>query len=291
MYRFVETPSRKTGNIGFIKPIVLPFITLLVCFIGFNAQKLVYSEEEMRVFAASEDRVAYGCDKLARISNPLARVCEVTHDVVNPEQRILLVGNSHADAIKTTFASQAEALHVKLYFIIPQVNPLMEGGMSAEAIVNEALSKKVTTIVLHHSLPVTSPSAIKRLVDLAERKGIWVSLIMPVPIWDVDIPEAMYKHMKYKTPLPSQSLDAYKKSIQGIDEGVSAISNSNFSVYHLDNLLCPEACLFVNDKGQPLYFDSDHLTLTGSKRLDPLFKRVISDSLARKVASALDTQQ
>ena len=61
---------------------------------------------------------------------------------------ILLLGNSHADAIKTSFAKSAEDANYNVYFMVGNY-PLMpgQGNISAEGVVNEALKKNIKEII------------------------------------------------------------------------------------------------------------------------------------------------
>lgn len=98
IHKFIE--KRHINNIGKIY-----FISLLPIFILIGGSKVIpsviYTEREQNIFSGLEDRATYRCGKLTRITNPSDISCKLNSE--NFDQSVLLVGNSHADAIKKTF--------------------------------------------------------------------------------------------------------------------------------------------------------------------------------------------
>ncbi len=273
MYQLVEIPSRRSKkNIHYL--LIFPPLIAILLFLGNLFQQIKYSKEEFAIFNARRDRVEFRCGKMFRILDPAAMSCNLT-GIENPKQEILLVGDSHADSIKYSFASIAAQLNMNVYFIVK--NSTLGSTLSPKALVAEALSKKVNAIVLHYHRKGIHMKSINDLVDLAERKNIAVALIMPIPIWEENIPKALYDHLIHKKQLPVQSNKDYDNINKDILTGLSKINKNNFQIYKVDDILCSEYCEFVNTYGKPYYFDSQHLTITGSERLEKLFYEIMTN--------------
>jgi hypothetical protein len=203
--------------------------------------------------------------------------CELNQMPEPRDHRVLLVGNSHADSIKQTFVSVAQKYSVGVHFIAHN-NALMRGGASPELIVQIALDKDIDLIVLHQSQLVIEPEIIQKLVQLAEKQNILVSMIMPVPTWDRHILEALYANVRQGEELPSQSLAQYRESVENVREPVASINSPGFEFYEVGEVFCQPECKIMDEEGYPLYFDSHHLTITGSKYLADTFTRILANA-------------
>ncbi len=275
MYRLVETPLRRTRK-ALQWLIALPCIAFVLSIGGPLIQKLKFSEHEMLVFGAWEDRDTYRCGKLSRLFEPTAVSCEITTRIENPTQRILLVGNSHADSIKSTFASVAQSLNVTVRFIVPN-EPLMDGRLGSRQIVEEAKSHGANAIFLHYSPNAVDISVVGELVELTKNEGIFLAYIMPAPTWSAHIPEVLWKNIRFNEGLPRQSLEEHENSNRKFYDELSTMTSKNFRVYRVGHLFCETLCLIIDGEGKPLYFDKNHLTLTGSELLRKFFKDAITD--------------
>ena len=277
MHRFIESPIRRTNRMAIKYALASSFIA--VCgLIGFQYQQLIYSDQEMRIFSAWEDRAPFRCGKSARFIHPFEMSCTLNEMLEPPDHRVLLVGNSHADSIKQTFVSVAQKSNVEVHFIAHN-NALMRGGASPTTIVQLAHDKDIDLIVLHQSQLVIQPDIIEKLVLLAEQQNIPVSMILPVPTWDRHILEALYANSRLGRELPSQTLAQYLESVKSVRESVLSIESNGFDFYDVGEVLCQPDCKIIDEYGYPLYFDSHHLTLTGSKYLEATFARLIGNAL------------
>jgi len=278
MYCLVENKLRKNRYIN-IWLILLPVLIVIVAFTGFNLQKKIYSHKEMLVFDAFTDRSTYRCGKLFRILNPLEIICEITNvETKDKKQNILLVGNSHADAIKTTFASVAQKMGSRVFFLVPN-DPLTQNDeFNSQRIIDEALNKRINSIVLHYSPNAITVQTIIEFVELANSHNLFVAFIMPVPVWEENIPKVLWRHHKHASTLPVQTLGDYNAQTQKFYTSLLEVNQSTFKIYPVANYFCKELCSFIENNGRPLYFDSAHLTITGSNRLSSLFKSIITDS-------------
>jgi peptidoglycan/LPS O-acetylase OafA/YrhL len=288
MYRFVESPTRKTN--GMALKFVTASLVIAVCgVLGFQFQKVIYSDQEMRIFSAWEDRTSFRCGKLARFVRPYEISCELNKMPEPPDHRVLLVGNSHADAIKQTFVHVAQKSGTEVHFMAHN-NALMAGGASPEAVIELALNKKIDFIVLHQSQLVIEPELIRKVVQLAEQQNIRVSMIMPIPTWDQHILEALFANVRLGEELPTQSLAEYHDSVRNVREPIASIESGGFDLYEVGEVFCQPDCKITNKEGSPLYFDSHHLTITGSNYLEATFSRVIENAIQYKKAIGIAGQ-
>lgn len=148
LFRFVEQPFRKALALRWITASAI--ITLVIGALGVLIQNSVIPEKEMLIYQAWFDRGEARCGKIRRLLHPFAISCEITEPIISPSNRVLLVGNSHADSIKSTFASIAQERDISVYFMVKN-NPLMSGGITPEELIREALFRSADTIVLHYS--------------------------------------------------------------------------------------------------------------------------------------------
>jgi hypothetical protein len=186
----------------------------------------------------------------------------------------LLVGNSHADSIKTAFAASAQEINASVYFIVEN-NPLMPGGMSVEQIIDEAVHRRADVVVLHYSPGAIVGDTVTLIARLASEKNIRVDFIMPVPVWKADVPLLLIRHSKERTPVPVQTADDYRRANSALTRALSQIAN--LTVYRIEDAFCDPDCQIVSSEGRPFYFDHWHLTLTGSARLKNKFDQLFED--------------
>ncbi|MBI1301432.1 MAG: acyltransferase family protein [Alphaproteobacteria bacterium] len=253
---------------------------VLLAFAGLLANKFNYSKEEQNIFAAWEDRSTYRCGKLFRILNPTQKICPINN--VISEQKILFVGDSHADAIKTSFAEIAKDNNIALYFYVDN-NPLMHKHLNAQKVLSDAINLKSDAIVLHYRNIFEEPNhkqEIQKLIENASQKNITVTIIAPSPEYELHIPRALYEKQKI-----SKNWSEHNKEIKNFSEFVETLENTK--IYDPSDIICPQkqSCLYVSEELKPYYFDKGHLTLTGSILLKPLFQDLIDDLEAPKQTS------
>jgi hypothetical protein len=239
-------------------------------------QNALTPEKEMRIYQAWFDRSEYRCGKINRILNPSAISCEITSPIKTPTHRILLVGNSHADSIKSAFSSVAQTANVSVYFMVENT-PLMKGGTTPWRLIQEAQARDVDTIVLHYSPGAIDYSVVEQVAALAKRYHIRLAFIMPVPTWDKHIPQVLIENIRGRERLPSQNINDYLNSNRYLSENLTKIDYAEFRIYQVADIFCRPDCQLISEDGKPLYFDGGHLTLTGSEMLKKVFSRLISD--------------
>lgn len=275
LFKLVEQPFRSAPHIwrGVAAAAAL---SLVISQGGLSLQKALVPEQEMLIAQAWYDRDEYRCGKLSRIRHPTAISCEITRSHSAPARRVLLVGDSHADAIKSAVAAAAEGANVAVYFMVEN-NPLLAGGTTPERLVEEARARGAETIILHYSAANIDFRAIDRLVALAKAAHLGVAFIMPVPAWDRHVPKMLWHHAQDGGGLSTQSRADYLRINRSLQDRLNSIDYDRFRVYPVADALCQSSCLLISQSGRPLYFDTAHLTRTGSRMLIPVFDRLMAD--------------
>ena len=101
--------------------------------------------------------------------------------------------------------------------------------------------------------------------------------VEPVPVWERDIPKAMYYQVKNQSADLVKTIDQYYEENEQIFLALDQLSESfSFSRIKTSASLCKENCLYKLDNGTPLYFDNHHLTETGSSFLYPLIRKKVT---------------
>ncbi len=275
LYHTVERAFRRNTNPRLIWGASGAAIVASIAFaqLGLVMQRTMIPAREMLIYQALDDRSDYRCGKVFRILHPLARSCEISDHIARPTHRVMLVGDSHADAIKETFTAAAQARNVAVYFMV-QNEPLKADGFTAQALIKEAQSRRIDSVVLHYASGAAESTALNELAELAQVHSIRMSFIMPVPEWRENIPEAIWSHMKFGTALPVQDMHDYRLANASLIDG---LANADFRIYETAGDFCRSNCAIVSDNGKPLYFDAGHLTLTGSSLLRGVFDHIITD--------------
>lgn len=241
---------------------------------GTTLQTNIFTEEQLKIFDAWEDRSPYRCGKIFRLLNPGKRICSITKNPTDSLKPVLLVGNSHADSIKTEFANVAKNLGYETFFYVPN-NPLMtNSSINSITILNDAKAINSKKIVLHFSPKGVNYNELKSLVRLATREKIAISLIAPVLTYDKSIPKMLYeKSIGNKQELTQTIADYKRKNFEEVSL-LRELLMKNF--IEVDGILCTPDCEMLDEDGKPLYFDEGHLTLTGARKLSSVYEKALS---------------
>lgn len=280
LYRFIETPMRKSVR-AFQCSVVAIIGTLVLLMGSSQLNKLRYSQRELNIFNASSDKSEYRCGKAFRVFHPSEKICNLTK-LSAPVSRVLLVGNSHADAIKTVFSEMAAERNIDVYFMVENA-PLMTGGMGVDELLSAAQRLEIKHLVLHYRSRHKSPlyieiGVLEQLIAKARLAGISVSFIMPVPIWESGVPAMLYEHIEYGKELPEKSPRNYDDDNRQLIDFIQTVSADNFRNYSVAEYYCDNhQCRMADNRWVPYYFDNHHLTLAGSRQLRPVFDKLLTD--------------
>lgn len=276
LYYFIEKPGPKFKQSA-LAGMLAVFVTGFVLGSDFFINKR-FTDYELGFLMANQDRAPYRCGKLARITDPTAKVCLLGGTLAH-EKSILLVGNSHADSIKISFDKVANLYKYNTYFMVGN-NPL-HGGVEPDQLVSEAISKGVKVIAVHHKAQSVRPEVYMDLYELAVEEGIKLVVIGPVPVYQEHIPKYINDNYKKDGKIDKlQSIDQHFDNVTvdlEIFKGIQNEEVESFSYYEPANYLCNDSCNFMSKDGRAWYFDRHHLTLTGAEQLEPLFKDLFSD--------------
>jgi hypothetical protein len=194
----------------------------------------------------------------------------------------LLVGDSHADSLKDTMREEAARAGVGLR-LMKENCALGVNGCTIVAVLAEADRHGITTIILHAAPGTMKPEAAVALAKAASDRLISVELIEPVPIWKSHVLQTLYLTRIGALPLasvPVQSEHSYQDSLRTLSDGLARLgAPPNLRLDPVGPVFCGTGqCLLTDAAGKPLYFDSNHLTLTGARMLSSVFGRIFSES-------------
>ena len=268
LYHFVEMPLRHgvfpKWNLRMYAACALLIVAILPVFS--LANRIQYPTETQTILAAWHDRGEYRCGKMARLIHPFANACLISNESNSPG--FLLVGNSHANAIKDSLVDAANKAQKPLYMMVD--NCVMgSGDCTAVAVSQIARSIGATTVIVHASPDLVSIEAIAALSK--EAPDLSIAFIDPVPVWPSNIVEALYANATEGTVLPHQTSIEYQAANHVLFDELEKIEYPNFLRYPVGNYFCNPNCRIMNENRQPLYFDSNHLSRTGAQVLAPLF--------------------
>ncbi|WP_201582653.1 acyltransferase family protein [Psychrobacter jeotgali] len=251
-------------------------IALLVLILPLIQNKF-FTPQEHLIFQAFKDRGNYRCGKMIRILEPTAISCDLTPEIDNPKQNLMLVGNSHSDSIKDSFVEEAKKYQAKLFFMVSN-EPLMEGDISAKSLIEEASTKGVNKLILHFKKSSISEETIKEVVKEARLVGISVYFIEPVPEWQDSVPVFMYDDIhKQDYEVEKQTKADYLSDNFNQISFVRAIDEDNFVSLPVVDYFCTPNCRYASEEGRPFYFDSHHLTITGSHLFKEIYNTILRD--------------
>ncbi len=274
LYTYVEKLRYSTNASATTVALLATYLVLGV--FGGNFNKLGFSQYEILVFNAWEDRAVYRCGKLNRIFNPTSDICRLG-DELNGD-RVLLLGNSHADSIKIAFQESMEERGLTTFFWVAN-NPLMSSSQNANRVFDEVVENGINTVVIHYS-PSFYNNDVRQIemtsfVDLMDDNNISVQFLAPVPVYEYHIPKAMIELIREPSyQLTSVNYESYQLTAQSFYKFISENNISSERVFYPHEIFCSEGeCEYQKD-GIPYYFDSVHLTLTGAEKMKPLFNEI-----------------
>lgn len=272
MHKFVELP----GFSGKLKLRVFTAVALLIIplvFISPILQSSKFSGVQKDIAYSVQDRSQYRCGKIFRILNPRSKTCALSS--IKSNSRILLLGNSHADSIKTTFTSIAQEFNYEVFFWVSN-NPLMNTGSSVKEVLFEIKKKNIQHVFIHFSDGAVSKDKFSELFSELDYFGVTVSFLGPIPVWSESVPEVLWSMRDPKRVLSQNYREISERNLYSL-KSLEQIAGEKFKFYDMASILCDFECIFINSSGKLLYWDSSHLTLTGSSLYTPLFREALLD--------------
>lgn len=268
LYFIIEKPFRRIKDIK--KLIAVYGITILAAF-AFYINRTTLSgafldDRTTNISMALMDRSEFRCGVMARI--------EIIHKITGgPESclittptsmRYLLVGNSHADAIKTALGEGLIRQGISLALLRDNM-ALTETNIALAT--SEALRLKVQGIVVHSSHGNTDYNSFMKLAKFAQANDLRLIVIGPVPTFDFSVPDYLLKHQGQKTT----TMRGQRNDFQGYQDEVEFFQTNStqfqYQFIDVEAFFCGNGCTISTRDGHPYYFDSGHLTLTGTRFL------------------------
>lgn len=239
------------------------------------------SKEERLLYDASLTYSSKRCSAWQQVKNIKQSICEL-NDINNQYKNILLVGDSHAGAIRHAFSSAAER-HGYNTFLTKKNSALTKGSLTVKELVNDISVNDIESVVFHYAtqnLIKDNGYLLNQIIELShalKEKSITASIVMPTPQFDGKHPlKEIYHNIKNNTPLSSLSLDDYYQSNSEVKVFLDD-NTSSIKTYDTAYLFCDKNCIMVDEFHQPVYVDAGHLTQTGARKLTPVLNQVFFD--------------
>jgi hypothetical protein len=231
-----------------------------------------YTDIEREITFAPLDRSVWRCgkyEKLMRVINPSHLTCNLTSlDDASTSENILIIGDSHADAIKQSVANVAFEKNSQVYFMIESCN-LGVDDCQVEKIIDIIIDKNISKILLHDFYKNIRFKDISILLNKVTKQKITVYYVDPIPVYSSSIPAYLLK--KYKYNYHDQE---FHKSKADFELKYNSIYEKldELDIVRIPTLgsLCSPECQIVIETA-PIYADSNHLTLTGAEKLESAF--------------------
>ena len=291
-YHLIEQPLRHRDRDNGMRRNKIYAVTILFIFaLIFGLKPLnvaKFSTSERQILSAWFDRDSYRCGKLKRLMTPLSDSCLIAKPDEQTDKVALLVGSSHADAIKQKLAEVAVTHDYALRLM--KLNTSLGQGYSARDVLKEAQKYGVSLIVIQNPPPAIYHESIDLVIPVREllilnaqlKKPLDVAWVDPVPVYGYHIPETYYKAAKGDADAQAQIEEP--KTFEDYDRDITAytsldsINSPHFERYEVGSQFCRPDCIRVDGNGNLLYFDTNHLTLTGAQLLEPVFDQLFTQS-------------
>jgi peptidoglycan/LPS O-acetylase OafA/YrhL len=243
-------------------------LTLAAIYAGMAYGRNFYSPHDQKIFSALDDRLPYRCGTLSRFKDPSAQSYELASG--GQRKRVLLAGNSHADAIKAPFIDLAKDRHASFFLMQKNCNPGQD-GCSADMFLQETAKNHISDFVFHGLIHGDSTfSQLEKLIPALLESGVIIHIIDPTPIYKASVPASLYRKENVAV-----TEEEYRQKNKSYFEWKSHAQEKWPAVkfYETVSLLCKETCAPENE-GAVLYYDSHHLTTTGARLLTPIIEKI-----------------
>lgn len=276
LHKFIEQPFRKLNyDMRFL---ALPLVFLYIFSnISIALQEKQFTSQQIQISNAFQDRSSYRCGKMFRILNPSKPICILAKG--RSPTKVLLLGNSHADSIKTIFMQVSREFSISSFFWAEN-NPLMDGGSSIEDVYSEVSRLNITHVLVHYSGSAVRSQTIKEFIKKLIDNNVSVIIISPVPVWSEKIPYLMWDKEYHKQELDKDYSDYLVNYGDDLDL-LETFVNPKFSYINSGDIFCDSKCKYASETGVPYYWDSNHLTLTGAdlykSSFEAMFKKITTN--------------
>jgi len=283
IYQTIENPCRSQKVIAnrtllklYLGSVVM--LAVLITSLGVNGWSWkTYPGSISKVFYAVDDKADFRCGVVKRILEPTAASC-LLYAGKNDSNKLLLVGDSHLDAIKTTLIDAARENGAQL-FLIKHNCALGAGQCDVDKIAREMIERDIDYVILHSTNSAIDVDAVKTLTSIASRIEARIKLVYDVPTWEQSIPAVAYRAFNEGDPslLPNRTLNMYREQHQNKFKELELIESEYLTLIQVADFFCSPDCRIFDDDGYLLYYDNHHLTRKGSRLLSPLFDELFKN--------------
>lgn len=287
-YSLVENPIRKGKGSTDSLFRIWKFVT---CgFIGFglftyysNGLSFRYPKELQRLYLAELEGNTSRCDYIQVLLNPDREFCIISLGA--PENPTLLfVGDSHVAVIQESLLILGEELNLTILMATRNCDVGRFGTFSfcsddvLNALIEQVKDRSIDGVfaMSFWESALFSPGDMAEELDAIASLGAPVFIVETVPYSDDFNPRARLEKFNRTGVLDSSGINREEfrsRSLQVSNalKQAASLSVSRVSILKPEDYICSEVeCPFMID-GEPLYFDSNHLTRTGAQLLQPMF--------------------
>ena len=274
-YYFIEEPFRNKKKTPWRKfklsILVMYSIGAVIILVNYltNNFSYFYSKEQHRIFYAMSDRGKWFCNTSSIITDFKKPTCKLTTG--QKDNTILLVGDSHMDAIKSIFIENAQKNNTNVE-IIKNSCILGKGICSAEKILDAAKQNNARAVVLHGYSPSRFDfKEIEILAINAKKASITIHFINPIPTYRMPVPTYLYMKSTLESvdDMIITRTQYFNKADKSFENFISRGQEVGIYFYDPTAYLCNTTCLIEGAEGI-YYHDAHHLTLTGAKLLNSI---------------------
>jgi len=271
-YLFFEKHARYNLNIprlvlwSLLPLLLLTSFTVISPKILENKFSIIESQISNAWLDQSEDR----CGKVFKFFNPKDSFCPIKNNSYT--NKYLLVGDSHTNSIKNTFAEFLNENKISLY--INSSNSAMNDSQ-VDLIINQAKKNYFSKIIFHSRADFTNVESLAEILPKLNEMRIQTYYILPVPEYQFHVPKAMYETSKNNKQFSFYNHSEYLIKNKNEINAVSRLSEEfGIKILQTPRIFCNPICE-VSDSSGLFYFDSNHLTMHGSKKMIPIFKEIV----------------
>lgn len=289
-YKYIETWGQRAPA---LKPMPRT-LSLLACFTLFAlvagaalmaTRGLLDSRppRERELYAAQMDRPPRRCSLVQRLSMRDKDFCRINE--VSAGKGILLLGDSHADAMKPALAQMASRAGRPLYLVKQDCRIIDYGkdhncpAKAWQRLVRQAGKAGVSDVIVisRYRQSFDSAAFTRNVADLT-RAGLRVTIQTTSPeSAEFDPATYMARGRDHNWPLVARyTFQQYERDNSTMLATMHRVAAADPRVTLIEpyHLLCPSACL-VSQNGRLLYHDQHHLTSIGARLVAPLYQKVI----------------
>ena len=266
LHKYVERPNWSRFKLrNFLKINISLVLFISLTFSQTPTLNLDTSQRRVNISNSQEDRVAFRCGLLARMSLvqfllPSTQYCKIYDGISS--SKFLLIGNSHADSIKVTLSRAVQDVGGDLYLAQENTNVSKE---NVKALIKIIKRLEPTTVIFHSSHGSYNFSALDLLIRSTQNIVDRFVLVLPIPVYEYHVPEyLLFNNFRHSGQNIQYFSEKYESEFQLLEQ-----LSDRYGILFVSTLesFCSPKCLLADSEFRPYYFDNNHLTLTGANLL------------------------